>query len=757
MNLKKIMSGAAAFMMTASLMTSYPTGCFKGLVVPVTSEAARELPSGYDEYVTWKFTDSSTVVISPKENCENPIITKNLIDTIDNVATLNNYIENYKVIIENGISNIGDSAFWDNRNLLNISLPQTLVSIGKNAFADCIELLEIDIPETVTFIGEKAISNCSKITTVSIPSKAINTKNILYNCGNLKSVYIKCCGDKNIDLNWFKSNNNFNANCFALHSHTTNPCVCDICGEEVHNTASNGVCNNCGYKFGSCGPNATYTLDSQGNLVISGSGDINESAFKGNESIKNVIIGDEITVIRKEAFSGCVNIICVTIGEKVNTIVKWAFKDCKKLENITIPNSVSSVNDDILFNCSNLGSITAPCGIKKTLSLSEHKDKINYTHAELDANCVCTKCKEPLHTYTTDPHKCDKCEDTSVHTDADKNSNCDICGKDIVRIKVAPADEKIYAFGDSVTITAPTAETGMTFDCWLNSQNVAVSNESPYTFTATVNDTFTPKYKSAKAETMTVVWLSAYGQEMGRKEIDSSQFNIETLKTEVSVPSRLGYEDGVWTLQTDSVSEFTNGAVMTFVPEYKKSEEKFAITSIIDGVTETKSYLQTEIARVTAPEINSNGQKFSCWKDENGNILSYSTTYGFYVAKSLTLTAVYNEVVEEKGTANLVSVNYADSKITVVSQLTIPNSNYKMLFAGLVATKDATIGTNVNKDNAKYVRGGENLPYTSYRYTWNLKTTSSADWYIKPYLAYQKPNGTVEYMYGDCIVYNPLS
>ena len=74
---------------------------------------------------------------------------------------LNDKIE--KIIIENGITRIGEFTFQHCSNLKEVSLPDTLISIGENAFCECNSLTEITIPSSVTSIEQKAFNSCSSL------------------------------------------------------------------------------------------------------------------------------------------------------------------------------------------------------------------------------------------------------------------------------------------------------------------------------------------------------------------------------------------------------------------------------------------------------------------------------------------------------------------------------------------------------------------------------------------------------------------
>lgn len=100
---------------------------------------------------------------------------------------------------------------------------------------------------------------------------------------------------------------------------------------------------------GTCGDNLTWTLDDNGTLTISGTGDMNDVTYMlwgdGN-SIISVVIESGVTSIGSFAFYECKNLTSISIPDSVTRIGRGAFKDCTALENIIIPNTVTSIGSD---------------------------------------------------------------------------------------------------------------------------------------------------------------------------------------------------------------------------------------------------------------------------------------------------------------------------------------------------------------------------------------------------------------------------
>ena len=122
------------------------------------------------------------------------------------------------IVIESGVTSIGEGAFASCYNLESVSIPASVTSIGARAFEYCgltttaptvsfaegstpltigerafyyANLKSIDIPNRVTSIGEQAFSGCSSMESVSIPASVTSiSAEAFWNCSMLAKVYI---------------------------------------------------------------------------------------------------------------------------------------------------------------------------------------------------------------------------------------------------------------------------------------------------------------------------------------------------------------------------------------------------------------------------------------------------------------------------------------------------------------------------------------------------------------------------------------
>ena len=141
--------------------------------------------------------------------------------------------------------------------------------------------------------------------------------------------------------------------------------------------------------------NVTWSLDSDGLLIISGSGPMGEMYAqwppnlawrKYNQQIKKVIINsgvtsisevafeacfnltevelcDTITSIEKEAFFACENLKKITLPKQLTEISHAAFQGCKSLTSVVIPPNVTKIDDSAFAYCENMESVSIPAGV----------------------------------------------------------------------------------------------------------------------------------------------------------------------------------------------------------------------------------------------------------------------------------------------------------------------------------------------------------------------------------------------------------
>ena len=114
--------------------------------------------------LTWSYSrNSKTLTVSGKGEMPN-------FESIDAVVWKSVRKNVTELKIEEGVTSIGDYAFYYFSALTAVSLPESLTSIGKSAFSFCYELPTLTLPESLTEVGDAAFLGCGSLGSIYLPT-----------------------------------------------------------------------------------------------------------------------------------------------------------------------------------------------------------------------------------------------------------------------------------------------------------------------------------------------------------------------------------------------------------------------------------------------------------------------------------------------------------------------------------------------------------------------------------------------------------
>ena len=277
-----------------------------------------------------------------------------------------------KVIINEGVTAIGENEFFACYDLESVSIPSSVKTINKLAFALDEKLTDVTISEGVTFIGNGAFYECKSLTSISLPKSVKTIELGAFSRSGLKSLIIPECvkslecvgGCENLtdvlvpagvtDFSNYVFCNNRN----GLIIYTPNGSYAQSRAEDL----GIEVLEPEDYP-----QDFSWTLDEDGTLTVSGKGNMqfgeNGKAPWGTD-IKKVIVKDGITAIRSNAFTNCRNLTEVTIPNSVKAIGSGAFSGCSALTSVNLPNGLNAIKSSAFQGCSRLREVTVPGSVK---------------------------------------------------------------------------------------------------------------------------------------------------------------------------------------------------------------------------------------------------------------------------------------------------------------------------------------------------------------------------------------------------------
>ena len=416
---KRLAALSSAIVMAAATLTYFPNDTLQNiqLELSASAETTTEPQVWIEDNLTWTLTADGTLTISGTGAMKDYNAAENL-----SPAYMNSDVK--KVVIEDGVTSIGELAFFKCSSLTNITIPDSVTCIEYAAFHGCSSLSSITIPNSVTSIGIYAFVICSSLTSITIPDGVTSIGYGAFSeCSSLKTISLSCKSslkksDFGDQANLVSYTNQHLLTKTAAKAATCTESgnkeywTCKHCGKyflsddtnpatatavELSETvipalnhknaitrgafeptetepgySGDRYCPDCdtvfekGYTYWNEG-NLTWKLDADGTLTISGTGAMknydyndNPSPVYNNSNVKKVVIEDGVTSIGNSAFNECISLTSITIPDSVTSIGTYAFSGCRSLTSITIPDSVTSIGAYAFQSCSNLTSITIP-------------------------------------------------------------------------------------------------------------------------------------------------------------------------------------------------------------------------------------------------------------------------------------------------------------------------------------------------------------------------------------------------------------
>ena len=235
------------------------------------------------------------------------------------------------VVIENGVTSIGNYAFEDCSALKKLDIPQSVTEIGSKAFLGCSALTSLALPQTVNRIGNTAFQGCSNLETINIPSGVkLIEHDTFHDCEKLKDVTIPADVTL-IGYNAFKA-----------------------CKTFRNIEIPEGVTKIDHSAFEDCTQLETVVIPSTAT-------NIRNFAFQNCPKLKSFVFPSGTTQIQPGVLSGCKNLESVTIPEGVTKIFGSAFCGCsQELNSVQLPSTLQTIDDMAFYGCDQLSEITIP-------------------------------------------------------------------------------------------------------------------------------------------------------------------------------------------------------------------------------------------------------------------------------------------------------------------------------------------------------------------------------------------------------------
>ena len=338
---------------TAKIHVSYTDQLNKDVIIHV-QKSSESIP----EEISW--------------NLDNGVLTISGEGAMDNYTKAANqpwYQDREKitsVVVEDGITEIGNFAFYGLTNLNDVYIADSVTKIDGYAFKNCTALTDIQLPKNLETIGESAFYSCTGFSSVTFPESVTCIDGY---------AFARCTGMKQIA---------FDGDAPEIQAGAFSGVKADVDYPKENTTWTEDKKQNYGGQltWEKAEPweikDHVLTINDDSVMVDYDSAK-KTPWYAERDEITNIVISDGVTKVGAFAFYGLNNLTSVALSDTVASIGGYAFKNSVKLSDINLPTGMKKIGESAFYGCSSLKSITIPEGLytiwaytfKNCTSLSE--------------------------------------------------------------------------------------------------------------------------------------------------------------------------------------------------------------------------------------------------------------------------------------------------------------------------------------------------------------------------------------------------
>ena len=257
-------------------------------LVPRVEEVRRYLDSWKGETIEQFVILDDFPLMSPYENnfiCTDCFTGLSEVDVVAAIELLGGLkiskVKGATVIIQEGMTDIPDEYFFEDRSIERVCFPNSVETVGKRAFALCENLKDVYLPDKVISFGKEVFKGCASLESISLPDGIITFGTELFaDCTALKNIRLPKC------LRYIPYGTFYD--CKSLEV-VTLPESVEIIGKNV---------------------------------------------FHGCTALKDIAIPPKVEQLDELTFYGCTALKRIYVSEKLSYLKKSAFMNCPSLKEI---------------------------------------------------------------------------------------------------------------------------------------------------------------------------------------------------------------------------------------------------------------------------------------------------------------------------------------------------------------------------------------------------------------------------------------
>lgn len=258
------------------------------------------------------------------------------------------------VTLPEGLTTVGERAFYNCHSLKDIRLPDTVTELGKQAFYCCESLESVYLPEGITAIREETFLLCEALKELTIPASVTSIEDAAFMMCNAALILpdnMTSIAQYAIETYPYCKAGTLTAKALSeLNISFNDGDWRKIQLLDGHGKATDKV-------------KAVKYIGTATDVIVPDDFDeIGNGVFSGTKVV-TVTWPEKFPVLPPYTFSSCEALTTVNLPDNMTTISTEAFRWCEKLHTITWPQSLTSIGSGAFDRCFELRTIHLPEGI----------------------------------------------------------------------------------------------------------------------------------------------------------------------------------------------------------------------------------------------------------------------------------------------------------------------------------------------------------------------------------------------------------
>lgn len=303
--------------------------CFSLIVTTFAVVASAQESGECGEFAEWSLDDNGVLKISGTGQMED----------YTSYRTIPWYFmtdQIKEVVIENGITNIADYAFYQCENLEQVTFGDTVETIGAKAFGYCSSLKAIPFPDSVKTIGDSCFIGCSGVTELTLNKGVTSVGPGAFSGMNSLE-----------KIQW-------NAESIGDFSMYDQPFSRDMnASTKLTVTFGTGVTRIPAYIFSQYG--SVYKIVMSDSVEVVGA-----AAFDSCISLEEIVFSQNLKEIENNVFSGCTALTGVILPDSVEKLGKSAFYGCKGITELSLGKNLKEIGEQAFYALEKITTISLP-------------------------------------------------------------------------------------------------------------------------------------------------------------------------------------------------------------------------------------------------------------------------------------------------------------------------------------------------------------------------------------------------------------